>query len=139
MREARHLRATGCAVALSVVALTGCAPDPSAGDAPAETKTRSAPQASATAGGTDCAKATKVAIVRKSSGYAFSPAGLTIERGAFLAVTNKTSAVHPLRSDPDAAIVTSVIDGKERQVIQFPEAGTFTVRTGDAALRLTVA
>lgn len=122
---------TGCAVAL--LALTGCAPN-----AP----TASAPQKSTAQPVTakaDCTRATKVAIVKKSSGYAFSPAGLTIQRGAFLAVTNKSGAAHPLRSTPDAGIVTSVIDLKERQVIQFPEAGTFTVRTGDAELHLTVA
>jgi plastocyanin len=127
-------------VALSVVTLSGCAPDASAVGAPQKTTAGSAPHRSATAktGGADCTRATKVAIVDGSSGYAFSPAGLTIERGAFLAVTNKSNAAHPLRSTPDAGIVTSVIDLKERQVIQFPEAGTFTVKTGDAVLHLTV-
>jgi plastocyanin len=110
------------------------------GGGPQDTAAGSAPRKSpaAKAGGADCTKATKVAIVEKASGDAFSPTGLTIQRGAFLAVTNKTGTVHPL-SAPDAGIVTSVIDLKERQVIQFPEAGKFTVRTGDAVLRLTVA
>jgi plastocyanin len=123
------------------MAVAGCAPGTSTAGAPPGTTAGSAPDKSATtrAGGADCTKATKVAIVETNSGYAFSPAGLTIQRGAFLAVTNKSSAVRPLRSAPDAGIVTSVIDLKERQVIQFPKAGAFTVRTGDAVLHLTVA
>lgn len=141
VRKARRLRATGCAVALSMAALAGCAPSTSTAGGPRETTTGPAPDQPATArkGGADCTKATKVAIVDRGSGYAFSPAGLTIQRGAFLAVTNKSNVAHPLRSAPDAGIVTSVIDLKERQVIQFPKAGTFTVKTGGATLRLTVA
>lgn len=141
MREAGRLWVTGCTLALTVVALAGCAPGASTVGAPRETTAGSTPHKSATttAGGADCTTATKVAIVGKSSGYAFDPAGLTIQRGAFLAVTDKSNAVHPLRSAPDAGIVTSVIDPKERQVIQFPRAGTFTVKTGEAVLQLTVA
>lgn len=138
MREARRLWATGCTVALSVVALTGCAPAASTSGKPQDATVGSARDEPATAKA-DCTRATKVAIVEKTSGYAFSPAGLTIQRGTYLAVTNKTSTVHPLLSAPDAGIPTSVIDRKERQVIQFPKAGTFTVRTGDAVLQLTVA
>ncbi|MEU4235701.1 hypothetical protein [Actinoplanes sp. NPDC026619] len=121
----------------SVVALSGCAPAVPTAAAP--------PRATATArptsekGSADCTKATKVAIVDKGDGYAFSPVGLTIQRGAYLAVTNKSNAAHPLRSAPDAGMVTSVIGLEERQVIQFPEAGKFSGKTGDAVLRLTVA
>ncbi|GAA2657497.1 hypothetical protein [Paractinoplanes durhamensis] len=131
MRKVVRLLAVGC-----VVALAGCAPAATPVGAPRDTTTGAAPARSATA---DCTKATKVAIVDRNSGYAFSPAGLTIQRGAFLAVTNKSNAAHPLVTTPDAGMVTSVIDLKERQVIQFPEAGTFTVKTGAAVLRLTVA
>lgn len=141
MREARRLWVTGCSVALSVMALTGCAPAASPNGTPQDTTAGSAPDEPATAkpDSADCTRTTKVAIVARTSGYVFSPAGLTIQRGAYLAVTNKTSTVHPLLSAPDAGIPTSVIDRKERQVIQFPQAGTFIVRTGDAVLRLTVA
>ncbi|HST86615.1 MAG TPA: hypothetical protein VLL08_33060 [Kineosporiaceae bacterium] len=38
-------------------------------------------------------------------------------------------------STPDAGIVTSVLDLQERQVIQFPKKGRFTVRSASAAHR----
>jgi plastocyanin len=96
----------------------------------------------ADAGGstTDCTKADKVAIVESGSGdtghrYSFSPGSLTIQRGGFLAITNKSDEVHALVSKPDAGIVTSVIDLDERQVVQFPVAGRFTVESAAAAHR----
>ena len=132
-----------------VVSLAACAPATTAGvpqsAAPAESSDDQQAGATSSAAA-DCTKATKVAIVEKSSGsgdtYSFSPSKLTIQRGGFLAVTNKSDAVHALVSKPDAGIVSSVIDLKERQVIQFPEAGTFTVQSAAAArravLRVTV-
>jgi hypothetical protein len=82
---------------------------------------------SSNGGGVDleCTKATKVRIVERASTgagvrYVFRPRRLTIKRGAFLAITNKSGTVHALASTPDAGIVTSVLDLKERQVIQFP-------------------
>jgi plastocyanin len=131
MREARRRWAVGCAMAM---ALTGCAPPaaPPAVAQKAPQKTTQKEQIRA-----DCTRATKVVI--SADGSAFSPAGLTIQRGAFLAITNKSAAPRPLRSTPDASIVTSTIDVKERQVIQFPQAGAFTVRAGEALLHLTVA
>jgi plastocyanin len=125
----------GCAVVLSVLALAGCGTTPAPAPVAAPRRTTAGP----TSAPADCTRATKVNIIKQTSGYAFSPAGLTIQRGAYLAVTDKSNAVHPLLSAPDAGIVTSVIDPKERQVIQFPKAGTFTVKTGNAVLRLTVA
>jgi plastocyanin len=114
------------------MALAGCAPAATAPAAPRATT------AGSTGGSTtakpDCTKAAKVTI-----GSAFSPSALTLRRGAFLAVTNKSNTAHRLLSAPDAGIVTSVIDLEERQVIQFPKAGTFTMRAGDAKLHLTVA
>jgi plastocyanin len=121
-----------------------------AGTDPAETDPAgSAQTGSADGGGVDleCTKATKVTIAEKTSTgtglrYVFRPRRLTIKRGAFLAITNKSGTVHVLASSPDAGIVTSVLDLKERQVIQFPKAGTFTVKSADAArravLRVTV-
>jgi plastocyanin len=154
VRQAGRLCAIGCAVAMAVPALAGCAPGASTADAPpahqaGSTKTGAgktgagktgAGKTGATTrpGGADCTRATKVTITPKNSGFAFSPAGLTIRRGAYLAVVNKSDATHPLRATPDAGMVTSVLDPRERQVIQFPKAGRFTIGTGDAALHLTV-
>ena len=131
MREVRFR----WAAALAVVAVTGCAPGtPTA--APVTAAPVTAPSPIARSGGADCTRATKVTI--GADGSAFTPAGLTIQRGAFLAVTNKSDTARPLRSTPDAGIVTSVVDRQERQVVQFPRSGSFTVRTGQATLHLTV-
>jgi plastocyanin len=137
VRAVSRFRASGCAAALFVAGLAGCAQTPAPVSAPQEKAAGSAPDKPATAKA-DCTKATKVAILPKDGAYAFSPARLTIQRGAFLAVTNKSDAAHPLSSTPDAEFVTSVIDVKERQVIQFPKAGAFSVETGGAVLHLTV-
>ena len=119
-----------------MVAIAGCAPAASAVAAPQKKPSSGKPVKTATPPKADCTRATKVTIA--ANGTAFSPAALTIQRGAFLAVTNKSNGVRTLRSAPGAGMVSSVIDLKERQVIQFPEAGTFTVKTGNAALLLTV-
>jgi hypothetical protein len=67
---------------------------------------------------------------------------VTIQRGGFLAITNTSGRAHALVSTPDAGIVTSILDRQERQVIQFPKAGRFTVQSAAAArravLRVTV-
>jgi plastocyanin len=87
----------------------------------------------------DCTKATKVTILQKQADgkatYSFSPAEVKLQKGAFLAITNTSDQIHELASTPDAGIVTSFIDRKERQVIQFPELGTFTVQSAQAAHR----
>jgi plastocyanin len=88
----------------------------------------------------DCTRATKATIAAESGGYAFSPATVKLQRGGFLAVTNKSARVHELTSKPDAGLVTSVLDAHERQVIQFPRAGSFAVEGGGGAvLHVTVA
>ena len=50
--------------------------------------------------------------------------------------------MHALTTTPDAGIFPSVLDLRERQVIQFPRDGRFTVTSGDpahpAVLRVTV-
>ncbi|MFB9235551.1 hypothetical protein ACFFWC_08370 [Plantactinospora siamensis] len=131
----------------SLLALTSCAP--------ATTPSTTAPRpagagASAQAGdpagaagsGPDCTRATKATIVQTASAeghrYAFSPPSLRIQRGGFLAITNRSDEVHALTTTPDAGIVSSVLDRKERQVIQFPRSGTFTVRSADATHRATL-
>jgi plastocyanin len=128
-----------------VLSVAGCAPAGVGAAAPA-TRTTGSSGSSGSSGsrpaavrdGTDpaCTKATKAKIIEKADHtYAFSPDRLTIQRGAFLAVTNKSGRVHALVSKPDAGIVTSVLDLKERQVIQFPEAGTFQVESASATHR----
>ena len=143
MREIRGWWAIGCAVALSGVALAGCAPAAPSVGAPQETPGNAAgvnvkqPPAPVLKEPAACSRATKVVIA--ADGSAFSPGGVTIQRGAFLAIVNKSGTARPLRSTPDAGMVASTIGIQERQVIQFPRAGSFAVKTGDAVLRLTVA
>jgi plastocyanin len=138
------LRLAGCAV-VGLLTLTSCAP-PTGDAAPQKAAAVPAPDlhtGSANAGGrpnADCTKADKVAIVESASGgtghrYSFSPGSLTIQRGGFLAITNKSDKIHALVSKPDAGIVTSILDLDERQVVQFPAAGTFTVESAAAAHR----
>jgi len=139
----------GCAAVTALLTVAACAPATDGAASQGTTSTRS-PGARRTGsvdtGGTavDCTRATKVKIVQKASAdgstYAFSPRALTIRRGGFLAVTNKSDEVHALISTPDAGLVDSVLDLRERQVIQLPKTGTFTVRSaaGGAVLRLTV-
>jgi plastocyanin len=147
------------AASIALLAVAACAPSTGAVAAPPSAVTASHGVKAAgsaarrstgsAAGDTDpnCTRATKVKIVERSSPagghtYSFSPRRLTIPRGGFLAVTNTSDEVHALVSTPDAGIVTSVIDRDERQVIQFPKAGTFTVESAAsahrAALRVTV-
>ena len=112
-----------CATAAALLTLTACAPAASPASPPPAQKTQIA---------ADCTKATKVTI---TSANAFNPARLTIRRGDVLSVTNKSGQVHALTATPDAGIVTSVLDLKEHQFIQFPKTGTFTV---NRTLRVTV-
>jgi plastocyanin len=147
----------GCAATVSLMALTACAPAPgSGGTSPTTAATGSSagrqtgggPADTSSAGDTDpnCTKATKVAIAAPKSGagdtYSFNPGKLTIQRGGFLAISNKSGAVHALVTLPDAGIVSSVLDKNERQVIQFPRTGRFTLQSADAThpavLRVTV-
>jgi plastocyanin len=134
-----------CAVAVSLVTLAACAPAAVGGSSSTTGTATTGRQAGSTATARidpACTRATKVKITRTGNTYAFSPRALTIQRGAALAVTNRSDAVHALVSNPDAGIVSSVVDLKERQVIQFPDEGTFTVESADAAhravLRVTV-
>jgi plastocyanin len=82
----------------------------------------------------DCTKASKVTIGTDGS---ITPATLKLRKGAFIFVTNKSSEVHKLVSD--AGLVPSVLGKREKQIIQFPAEGTFTVSAGDAKMHVTVA
>ncbi|MEV4703036.1 hypothetical protein [Actinoplanes sp. NPDC049316] len=142
MREAvvaRRLRLTGnvvVALALSACAPTAGAPAPQRTGAAGSGRTGSA-HAGATSA--TCTRARKVAIVKRATAggqrFAFSPDTLTIQRGSFLAVTNRSGRVHELVAEPDAGLVTSVLDVDERQVIQFPETGSFTVQSAGTTHR----
>lgn len=137
---------------MSLLAVGACAPstdEAAAPRAPAAGTQGNRRTGSARADGadSDCTKAAKVAIVESASRnpvrYSFSPGTLTIQRGGFLAITNRSDKVHSLVSKPNAGIFTSILDLEERQVVQFPQAGTFTVESAAAAhravLHLTVA
>ena len=136
--------AAGIAVSVSLLTVTACGEVPYTGtpSQPAGAQAQQADPASAAGSdpAADCTQASKVKIVEKTSAdgkatYAFSPAELTLQRGGFVAITNTSDQIHELLSTPDAEIVTSFIDRKERQVIQFPTLGTFTVKSADAAHR----
>lgn len=141
---------TGSGVVLllmTVAACTSASSDGAAQNPASAGSPGSRPSAVRSSAAPDCTQATKVAIVERPSRgprdtYSFSPSTLTIQRGGFLAITNNSPAVHALVTKPDAGIVSSVLDRQERQVIQFPRAGTFTVESADAThravLRLTV-
>jgi plastocyanin len=152
---------TGIAVIAPLLMVTACGGVPYTGtpDSPAGAVGQSADQqtgqpadpatsdSSDSKAAPDCTQATKVKILQKTAAdgtvaYSFDPAELTLKRGGFLAITNTSDQIHELRSAPDAGIVTSFIDRKERQVIQFPELGTFTVQSASTAhravLKLTV-
>jgi len=125
---------------MSMATLAACAPATGAAPQGATTTTK-APGSRQTkaAADADCTKATKVVIAADAG---FSPSKLTIQRGAFLAIVNKSDTVHLLTASPEAGIVTTVLDAQERQVVQFPKTGTFTVQSAAAnhpVLRVTVA
>jgi plastocyanin len=122
--------------ATTVLALAGCAPSAAAPTQQAPAADTPTTQVAAA----DCTRATKTTIAAKSGGYEFSPATVELQRGGFLAVTNKSAHVHELTSKPDAGLVTSVLDAHERQVVQFPQEGTFAIEGGGGAvLHVTVA
>ncbi|HEY0534501.1 MAG TPA: hypothetical protein VGD29_23185 [Actinoplanes sp.] len=124
---------------MAVLTLTACAPTApaaprAAGDNGGGGSATQQPAGGET-GGADCTKASKVTIGADGS---ISPANLSLQRGAFIFVNNKSDEVHKLTAEPDAGLVTSVLGKKERQVVQFPEKGRFTVSAGDAEMHVTV-
>ena len=137
--KAITLRLTGCAAA-ALLTVTACAPSAPDAAPPRTTGSKSAGATHAGGADPDCTKASKVTIVESTAAhrYSFRPATLTIQRGGFLAVTNKSDETHTLVATPDAGLVTTVIDLNERQVVQFPKAGTFTVKSAAAEHRATL-
>jgi len=164
MRRLRHAGRWGVACAVLAVALAGCgAPATGTGQRNAGAgggAGAAAPQsggAQSGAGGQSgagqpggqsganmaCQSAAKVTITEKAAPgrpdrYAFSPASITMQRGGLLSIQNRSDEMHALESVPDAGIVTTVLMKKERQFVQFPQAGTFTLHSADAAHRATL-
>jgi plastocyanin len=122
---------------MALLTLTACAPTaPAAAPAAGNGGGRvTAQPTSETGGHADCTKAGKVTIGADGS---LSPERLALRKGAFIFVTNKSDAAHKLVASPDAGLVPSVLGKKEKQVIQFPEEGKFTVSAGDAEMHVTV-
>jgi plastocyanin len=145
--EELFVRRQTAALVMALLTLTACAPTaPAAAPAGGNDGGGSATgqpagdggQGDGNGGGADCTKASKVTIAADGS---ISPEDLTLRRGAFIFVTNKSGAAHKLVAEPDAGLVTSVLGEKEKQVIQFPETGTFTVSAGagnSAQMHVTV-
>jgi hypothetical protein len=142
--EELFVRRQTAALVMALLTLTACAPTaPAAAPAGGNDGGGSATgqpagdggQGDGNGGGADCTKASKVTIAADGS---ISPEDLTLRRGAFIFVTNKSGAAHKLVAEPDAGLVPSVLGKKEKQVIQFPEEGTFTVSAGDAEMHVTV-
>lgn len=129
------MRRQTAALGMALLTLTACAPTAPAAapaQAPAEkggTTTKPA------GGGADCAQASRVTIADDGS---ISPDNLALKKGAFIFVTNKSGQAHKLVADPDAGLVTSVLGRQEKQVIQFPEKGKFTVSAGAGKMKVTV-
>jgi plastocyanin len=123
---------------MALLTLAGCAPTAPAA-APAAANGDRAATEQPTAGGdapeADCTKASKVTIGADGS---ISPEDLSLQRGAFIFVTNKSDKTFKLIDSPDADLVTSILGPKEKQVVQFPKKGRFTVAAGDAEMHVTV-
>jgi hypothetical protein len=82
-----------------------------------------------------CAQPTDDAAPQRTAGSAEDPHSGPADAGGSTTDCTKADKVHALVSKPDAGIVTSVIDLDERQVVQFPVAGRFTVESAAAAHR----
>jgi plastocyanin len=136
------VRRQTAALVKALLTLTACAPTAPAA-APAQAPAAAPAQAPAEKGGTapkptggaDCAQASRVTIAADGS---ISPGDLAMKKGAFIFVTNKSDQAHKLVADPDAGLVTSVLGQQEKQVIQFPEKGSFTVSAGAGEMHVTV-
>jgi plastocyanin len=131
------VRRQAAGLVMALLTLTACAPTAPAAPA-AQTPVTDGGGEPTVAGGdrkADCTQASKVTIGADGS---LSPDSLALRRGAFIFVTNKSDAAHRLTAEPDAGLVTSVLGKKEKQVVQFPETGKFTVSAGGTGMHVTV-
>jgi plastocyanin len=136
------VRRQAAGLVMALLTLTACAPTAPAAPAAAPaagngggTAPTGQPAAGGDGGGADCTKASKVTV---GSDGSISPETLSLQRGAFIFVTNKSDKTFKLIDSPDAELVTSILGPKERQVVQFPKEGDFSVAAGDAKMHVTV-
>lgn len=131
------VRRQAAALVMALLALSACAPAaPAAGGAGGGAKQEATGQpASGDRGGADCTKAVKVTVGADGS---ISPRKLALRRGAFIFVSNRGDRVRELVAEPDAGLVTSVLGKKEKQVVQFPRNGSFTLSAGGGESHVTV-
>jgi plastocyanin len=123
-------------LAVLTLAVAACAPTaPAASPAALPAGGGGQQQASPAGGGADCTKASKVTVGAHGT---IGPSPVRLQRGAFIAVTNKSGNAHRLEVRPDAGLVTSILAGHERQVVQFPKAGEFVLSAGDASIHVIV-
>ncbi|HKS98013.1 MAG TPA: hypothetical protein VJT31_00660 [Rugosimonospora sp.] len=153
--EVRRAALACCAVALSLVAATACG---SNGKSPMNTAGAGGGGAAATTqpqggGGNDmqspadngmggmgnCAAPVKTTISESVMGgkdaYTFKPAKVTVKKGGYLSITNKSDEVHQLVTTTDSGISNDIVDKKETQLLAFPTAGTFKLQSSNAAHR----
>jgi plastocyanin len=108
---------------------------PAGGDGSGSDSGSGSGSGSGTGGGVDCTRASKVTIGADGS---VSPSRLALRRGAFIFVNNKSGQTRKLVAPAEAGLVTSVLGRQERQIVQFPEPGKFTVSAGGAGMQVTV-
>jgi plastocyanin len=127
------VRRQAAALAMTLFSIAACAPAaPAAAPAPRAATTTAPPPVEAA----DCTRASKVTIAADGS---ITPRSLSLQRGAFIFVTNKSSQARKLAAPPEAGLVLSVLGKKERQVVQFPEKGKFAVSAGGGSeMQVTV-
>lgn len=129
------MRRQAAALIMALLALAACAPTAPAPTAAPPAEKPPAADKETTQPAVDCTKATKVTVDADGS---ISPEKIELKKGAFIFLTNKSDATFKLIDTPDAGLATSVLGKKEKQVVQFPKEGTFTVAAGDAELHVTV-
>jgi len=132
------MRRQAAGLAMAFLTLTACAPAaPSAAPATAHQGGGGGGATSAETGkpAADCTKASRVTVNGDGS---VSPENLSLKKGAFIFVANKSDQVRELTASPDAGLVPSVLGKKEKQVVQFPSEGRFTVSLGGARMHVTV-
>lgn len=133
------VRRQAAGLVVAFLTLTACAPTaPAAAPATGQGAGSGGGSANTVETGKPAADCTKASRVTIGDGGEISPASLSLKKGAFIFVTNRTGQTRPLTAEPDAGLVTSVLGKREKQVIQFPEAGKFTVSAGGSTMHVTV-
>jgi plastocyanin len=92
------------------------------GSKPTATQQGPTPTSTAAGGGNTY----QVTMVESSEKYAFSPATLTIPKGATVIWTNKSDARHTVTSDDNTFTGSSTLSESQTFQMVFATAGTFT-------------